>query len=398
MNRGCHNPPCGTGPLDGGHERAENFHKIVKALESAFVDVRASVKSDIYPDEAAFWYPDYNTAWSEAGCSNKLPLPFHNPKDRPRYDTQLECCQNSYGNQVSGKCLSQLPSPPSQSPIDASGDAQDPGPSEDGAVPDPSHLSGGMEPPHQDCADIGTGTDAMEKALLATRRAFDDELFLHETPAMQWVPSKVYRFDGFFAGLQIMHSQGIADKKLYTGGDDPECKHCHMYGLVNLAAFLAQAMKETIRYDACDENSWDRVGRDKMYPISNSCGQLGQSYQDYRCSDEEKHMECEVDPEMTITAVTNARWWGAPGPLICGPKSLYPQTGYWNFNGVCDDVWADPPKFCTAYEGQKGGAAVNDEPYANAAGRTDVEGCCWWGRGVIQTTGICNFGKLNYFL
>jgi len=24
--------------------------------------------------------------------------------------------------------------------------------------------------------------------------------------------------------------------------------------------------------------------------------------------------------------------------------------------------------------------------------RTDVEGCCWWGRGAIQTTGICNFG------
>jgi len=28
----------------------------------------------------------------------------------------------------------------------------------------------------------------------------------------------------------------------------------------------------------------------------------------------------------------------------------------------------------------------------------DVEGCCYWGRGVIQTTGICNFGKLNYYL
>lgn len=27
------------------------------------------------------------------------------------------------------------------------------------------------------------------------------------------------------------------------------------------------AMKETIRYDACDENSWDRVGSMEMYPI-----------------------------------------------------------------------------------------------------------------------------------
>lgn len=34
----------------------------------------------------------------------------------------------------------------------------------------------------------------------------------------------------------------------------------------------------------------------------------------------------------------------------------------------------------------------------NTGGRSDVEGCCWWGRGVIQTTGVCNFGKLNYFM
>lgn len=25
VNRGCHNPPCGTGELDGGQERKENF-------------------------------------------------------------------------------------------------------------------------------------------------------------------------------------------------------------------------------------------------------------------------------------------------------------------------------------------------------------------------------------
>ena len=36
----------------------------------------------------------------------------------------------------------------------------------------------------------------------------------------------------------------------------------------------------------------------------------------------------------------------------------------------------------------------------NGANRTDVEGCCWWGRGVIQiqTTGVCNYGMLNYYL
>ena len=30
--------------------------------------------------------------------------------------------------------------------------------------------------------------------------------------------------------------------------------------------------------------------------------------------------------------------------------------------------------------------------------RVDVEGCCWWGRGVLQTKGICSFGRLNYYL
>merc|ERR1712060_718762 len=36
--------------------------------------------------------------------------------------------------------------------------------------------------------------------------------------------------------------------------------------------------------------------------------------------------------------------------------------------------------------------------FGQPEGRTDLEGCCWWGRGVIQTTGVCNFGKLNYYL
>ena len=162
-----------------------------------------------------------------------------------------------------------------------------------------------------------TGIAAVEETLQLLRDTIDDKLFLYETPLNEWLPSSVYRFDGFFEGLRVMHQVGVAGKKIYMGveydenGNDitgVKCKHCHMYGLINIAAFLAQAMKETIRYDACDENSWDRVGDLMMYPLSNACGQLGQSYQDYHCSDEEKHMECSVDPEMTITAVTHAKW------------------------------------------------------------------------------------------
>ena len=95
--------------------------------------------------------------------------------------------------------------------------------------------------------DLGgkTGTTAVEETFLAMKTAIDESLFLYETPLMEWVPSTVYRFDGFFSGMQIMYMEGVAGDKLYMGGD---CSHCHMYGLVNVAAFLAQAMKETIRY------------------------------------------------------------------------------------------------------------------------------------------------------
>ena len=76
---------------------------------------------------------------------------------------------------------------------------------------------------------------------------------------------------------------------------------------------------------------WDLV--QQKYPLSNACGQLGQSYQDYHCKPEEAHMECPVDPNMEITAVTNAKWWGAPGPLKCGPKTKYPFTG--RYHDLC---------------------------------------------------------------
>jgi hypothetical protein len=218
----------------------------------------------------------------------------------------------------------------------------------------------------------------------------DSTLFLFQGE----VPSEVYRYDGFISGLRVMAEDGVAGKTFYLGNDKPG--HAYLYGLVNIAAFIGQSMKETIQYDACDENNWDYF--DKVYPLSNACGQLGQSYQDYHCPDHEKHMECEVDPKMSIVGDTHAKWYGAPGPLFCGPKSEYPHTGIWDYTYHCDDKWADPPLTCDVYPGQKAGRYDNSEPVKNRNGRDDVEGCCWWGRGVIQTTGICNFGKLNYYL
>ena len=109
-----------------------------------------------------------------------------------------------------------------------------------------------------------------------------------------------------------------------------------------------------------------------------------------------------------MTAVTNARWYGAPGPLFAAPDSamIYAgvstdgSSGYWNHNGSqCTEIpetvgagQAFQRQACQAYAGQKAGGYVFD----GSAG--SLEGCVWWGRGVIQTTGRYNFGLLNHYL
>lgn len=241
------------------------------------------------------------------------------------------------------------------------------------AAPVPIHPTTPVTPaPIAPAPPTDGAAAAVEAVLENSQHGIDNELFMYKTPTEQWEPSTVYRYQGFIRGLRVMYQQGVNGKHFYMGDDS---SNGHEYGLINIANFLAQSMKETIEYDACDENSWDMVNG--VYPLSNACGQLGQSYEDYHCSEEEAFMECPVDPTMSTTATTSAQWWGAPAPLKCGPKEQYPFTGFW-------DHYTDSEN--------------NQSPAANANGRTDVEGCCWWGRGVIQTTGVCNFGKLNFFL
>jgi hypothetical protein len=165
--------------------------------------------------------------------------------------------------------------------------------------------------------DEATG-EKVFSILEGKKDAIDNELFLYQGSE----PSSVYRYEGFVAGLRVMFETGVAGKFFYLGDDTEDG---YKYGIANLAAFIGQSMKETIQYDACDENSWDLV--DGKYPLSNACGQLNQSYQDYHCSEEEKHMECPVDPNMSIKGVTHAKWYGAPGPMFCGPKTEYEFTG-----------------------------------------------------------------------
>lgn len=62
--------------------------------------------------EADFWYPQYELPWSDAGCSNKLPLPNNNIHDRPSYSTHAMCCAAAYSGQVSHACICGASNPP----------------------------------------------------------------------------------------------------------------------------------------------------------------------------------------------------------------------------------------------------------------------------------------------
>ena len=309
---------------------------------------------------------------------------------------------------------------------------------------------------------------------------------------------KVYKWNDFVTALEFMITTGIDNKYFYLGEADSDSSTKLAIGLSNVAAFIAQSMQETIQYNACDENNLsggsivnpvtnatdtlnyaygssdpNNVSSDTAhpYPISASCGQLGQSYQNYTCSD-----SCEIKSDMTQTAFTSATWPGSPPGMQCAPKSNTTATLYANSTPPCP---SDKPKcpcdedetkcfskedwYCNMWpEGVKAGSKLlcckrdiscreptlidpvyqdtgillyNDNDGSKTTGfwpilknfpsysesgngyncakagdkdagarcvetqnsipRNDVEGCCWWGRGVIQTTGACNYGKLN---
>lgn len=92
--------------------------------------------------------------------------------------------------------------------------------------------------------------DTVYSILDEKKDVFDNEIFLYQGSE----PSTVYRYDGFVAGLRVMTESGVAGKFYYLGNDS---ENGYKYGLVNLAAFIGQSMKETIQYDACDEVSSD---------------------------------------------------------------------------------------------------------------------------------------------
>jgi len=212
------------------------------------------------------------------------------------------------------------------------------------------------------------------------QRNMESLVFLSYTASGTVYPSKMYTLSGMINSLKDMALIGIS----YDDPRDGSQKFFKFiwvmkkknlaYGQANLAAFLANAMVESIAKDTCDElNSDDMAGR---FAVSNSCGQNGRSYQDEFCIiAEEAKMSCPVDVNMETTAVSNEG--RGPPPFTCRPK-----TGDNDYAGF----WDERSK------------TTEFSAYSNAMGRLDIEGCCWWGRGVLSTRGTCNIGKLNYYL
>ena len=118
------------------------------------------------------------------------------------------------------------------------------------------------------CSD--ENIEKIESVLDSSKADFEKNVLIANTGS-GWVPSEVYLYDDFRQAVTYMYETGVGNSTLYMGDDSTLGWE---YGLVNIAAFIAQSMQETIQFDACDENSWDIPGG--KYALSNACGQLGQ--------------------------------------------------------------------------------------------------------------------------
>ncbi len=275
-----------------------------------------------------------------------------------------------------------------------------------------------------------TSIESLNKELINLTDKMNNEVLLYDTGNKK-IPSTIYKWQDFLEALKVMHNDGIAGSKYWLFDENDDNNKKSLYAKVAIAAFLAQSMQETIQYDACDENSWqfikdittseaikqsyERGDFTVDLPMDAACGQLGQDYESYGVDKygKDNPYSCPKAPKMEVTAVTNAKYYGAAGPLFAAPDSLFEEAGLyidgkpgrWDYNFHCQNAPAldsnfSTPKLqawerkeCKVYKGQRAGKYVWD-----GSSKRSLEGCVWWGRGVIQTTGRENFGKLNHYL
>ena len=156
--------------------------------------------------------------------------------------------------------------------------------------------------------------------------------------------SDVYTWDGFCHALRALRDVGLGNYTgssliFYLGEGNTRTgeSSSRNKALINVAGMLSQCMWESggdAPFTACDENDY------QGWPTS-ACSQRTDGTFYAELSSE---ISCAVDPAMQMTAETFATWTN--GPLVCAPGTV-------------------------------------------------TEGCCWWGRGAIQTTGPHNYAALQ---
>ena len=142
-----------------------------------------------------------------------------------------------------------------------------------------------------------------EKYIQSKRSKMESNIFVSKNDALNGNPyySTAFRFNSFISALRTSSLYGLSGSKVFfLGGATEDVKGFHA-GLVNLAAFLANTMVESIRTDSCDEVSWEK-NASGQHSISNACGQNGRDYSLEVCPEWQSFMTCNVNPEMEMVA------------------------------------------------------------------------------------------------
>lgn len=178
-----------------------------------------------------------------------------------------------------------------------------------------------------------------EAHLVKWKQEIEDDILRSRSPVDgKMYQSYRYHFPDFLVALRKMSEVGHGSSRFYIGQKADGTRNENS-GMFNIALFLTYAVEMSVLDDACDEHNTQVVnGR---YPVSNSCGQYGRSYQDMVCDGGSGGgsggMECPLDPAQSFSAVTRALDDRAPQTFKCAPRSQFPVTGYWDAARIEED-------------------------------------------------------------
>jgi len=214
------------------------------------------------------------------------------------------------------------------------------------------------------------------------RSRIEGNIFVSKNAALDGVSyfSQAYRYEPFLSAIRTTGYFGVGEQRFFFISDEKKGLRGFNAGLANLAFFFANVMAESIANDSCNEAHWDVQEGSQSYAIANSCGQNGRDYGSETCPPWQSFMTCAVDTNAEMQAelprileppfVVDTQ----PPPFQCKPGTT--PAGSWDTTTQTLNN--------------------NDPTFSNSYGRTDIQGCCFYGRGAMLTRGSCNYGKVGY--